>query len=422
MDIGKLPKRSFMEQFFTFLISISPPGGATPRLTWKPEVLLRKHLESCQEQSPQFQGWCQAEDAGAIVQHFLQLYRQDATPAPQRELAKWHVAAYLETPLYQAVRDRFSAFRDYESPGNTWEHYLHLGKCIAYDLDQVFLIYQRYQPEKWSLEAYFRLAIASKIRDLFYQQTGQGKYSIWFALKRSSKSELQRGLTNIGLSAATIGCYIAARDALFEVYSKSGGRWLEPTIAQYQAATDYLNRHYAQRECAKVSANGLISTNSFQTMLKTCIQTIQASPGLESLETYQDNLSRQSLNILAEFASDDPIVVLQEQQSQEEWTHRIQTINAILVEQSQQLEAIDQAILKYRSLGINQTQIAARLGINQATVSRRYQRCQRHLLKAIATQIQQEFGRSLTLENLENLEHYITIWFQKHYEMTGLPP
>jgi DNA-binding transcriptional regulator LsrR (DeoR family) len=69
-------------------------------------------------------------------------------------------------------------------------------------------------------------------------------------------------------------------------------------------------------------------------------------------------------------------------------------------------------------LGINQTQIAARLGINQATVSRRYQRCQRHLLKAIATQIQQEFRRSLTLENLENLEHYVTIWFQKHYEMT----
>ncbi len=95
-------------------------------------------------------------DVSAIVQNFLQLYQQDSTPEAQKELAKWHVAAYLEVPLYMAARDRLKAFRDYESPSVTWEHYLHLAKRLAYDPDQILPIYQRYQPEKYSLEQHFQ--------------------------------------------------------------------------------------------------------------------------------------------------------------------------------------------------------------------------------------------------------------------------
>jgi DNA-directed RNA polymerase specialized sigma24 family protein len=419
MDSGTIPRRSFIEQFFTFLIPIAQGGDRMPRLQWKPDITLKKNIESCQEKSAQFRDWCQTGDDRAIVQDFLQLYQQDSTPETQRELAKWHIAAYLEAPLYRAAHDRLKAFRDYESPAVTWEHYLHLAKRLAYDPVQIFPIYQRYQPEKYRLEQHFQLEIASKIRDLFYQETGKGKYSIWFALKRASKSELHRGLTSIGVQSARIACYIAVRDALFEVYSKSGNRWLEPTSAQYQVATAYLNRHYAQTECISVSSGSSISISNFQTLVKTCIQAIQTAPTIESLESYQENFSKQSLDATEELALDNPIALLQEQQSQQEWKQRTQTINARLAEQIQQFDEIDQAILKYRSLGSNQTQIANQVGINQATVSRRYQRCQRQLLKAIATQIQAEFNHSLTLENLESLENYITIWLQKHYQTTA---
>jgi DNA-directed RNA polymerase specialized sigma24 family protein len=421
MDSGTIPRRSFIEQFFTFLIPIAQGRGIMSRLQWKPDITLKKNLEACQEKSAQFRDWCQAGDASAIVQNFLQLYQQDSIPEPQRELAKWHVAAYLEVPLYRAARDRLKAFRDYESPAVTWEHYLHLAKRLAYDPDQMLAIYQRYQPEKYSLEQHFQFEIGSKIRDLFYQETGKGKYSIWFALKRASKSELHRGLTSLGIQVAQIACYIAVRDALFEVYSKSGNRWLEPTAAQYQAATGYLNRHYAQTECSNVASGGSIAASNFQTLVKTCIQAIQATPTIESLESYQENFSKQSLDASEELALDDPIALLQEHQSQQEWQQKNQTMTALLIEQVQQLDAVDQAILKHRSLGSNQTQIASQVGINQATVSRRYQRCQRHLLKAIAHWIQAEFDHSLTLENLENLERYLTLWLQKHYETTEQP-
>ena len=418
MDSGTTPRRSFIEQFFTFLIPISPGGDMMPRLQWKPDITLKKNIDACQEKSAQFRDWCQTEDASAIVQNFLQLYQQDSIPQLQRELAKWHVAAYLEVPLYMAARDRLKAFRDYESPSVTWEKYLYLAKRLAYDPNQISPIYQRYRPEKYSLEQHFQFEIASKIRDLFYQETGKGKYSIWLALKRASKSELHRSLMNIGIQAARVSCYVAVRDALFEVYSKSGNRWLEPTSAQYQAATDYLNRHYFESECTTASSGSSISTTNFQTFVKTCIQAIQTTPNIESLESYQENFSKQSLDATEEFALDDPILLLQEQQSQEEWKQKTQTINALLIEQVQQLDALDQTILEYRSLGSNQTQIASQVGINQATVSRRYQRCQRHLLKTVATWIQEELKHSLTLENLENLENYITIWLQKHYQTT----
>ncbi|WP_432811246.1 hypothetical protein [Pantanalinema sp. GBBB05] len=418
MDLGKIPRRNFIEQFFTFLIPIAQDGGKVSRLQWKSDVALKQDIEACQKQNAQFSTWCQGEDASAIVQNFLHLYQQDSIADFQRELAQWHLAAYLEAPLYAAVRDRFSAFRNYESPATTWEHYLHLAKRLAYDPAQIWLIYQRYQPEKYSLEQYFRFAIASKIRDLFHQETGKGKYSLWFSLKRVSKSELQRGLTVIGIAEAKIPGYVAARDALFAVYSKSGDRWLEPTATQYQAATDYWNRHYAQVAGMTPASSSLISISDFKLFVKTCIQAIQATPKIESLDAYQANSFKELSNSEAELALDDPIALLQEQQSQEEWQHRVQTLNTMLIEQTQQFDAIEQTILKYRSLGRNQTQIANQLGINQATVSRRYQRCQRGLLTAIATWIQAELNYSLALENLEHLDRYITIWLQQHYATT----
>lgn len=418
MDLGKIPRRNFIEQFFTFLIPIAQDGGKVSRLQWKSDVALKQDIEVCQQQNAQFKTWCQGEDAHAIVQNFLQLYQQDSISESQRELAKWHVAAYLEAPLYAAVRDRFSAFHNYESPATTWEHYLHLAKRLAYDPTQIWSIYQRYQPEKYSLEQHFRFAIASKIRDLFHQETGKGKYSLWFSLKRVSKSELQRGLMTIGIAEAKIPGYVAARDALFAVYSKSGDRWLEPTAAQYQAATDYWNRHYAHVAGITTASSNLISVSNFQAFVKTCIQAIQATPKIESLDAYQANSFKELSNAEAELALDDPIALLQEQQSQAEWQHRVQTLNTLLTEQTQQFDPIEQTILQARSLGSNQTQIANQLGINQATVSRRYQRCQRQLLTAIATWIQAELNYSLALEHLEQLERYIAIWLQQHYATT----
>ncbi len=192
--IGQIPRRSFIEQFVTFLVPVENVAGNIPRWQWRAEISLQRNFKLYQAQNEQFRQWCEEQNIDLLIQELLQIYQQDLIAQSQRELAKWHLAAYLETPLYQAVQDRFKAFKDYQFPTNTWEHYLHIAKCIAYEPEQVEHIYRRYAPGKYSLEQYFRLELASKIRDIFYQQTGQGKYSVWFALKRSSKNELKKGL------------------------------------------------------------------------------------------------------------------------------------------------------------------------------------------------------------------------------------
>ena len=407
--IGQIPRRSFIQQFVTFLVPVENFAGNIDRWQWRSEISLQRNFRLYQAQNEQFRQWCEEQNIDRLIQELLQIYQQDLIAESQRELAKWHLAAYLEAPLYQAVQDRFKAFKDYQFPINTWEHYLHIAKCIAYEPEQVAHIYRRYAPGKYSLEQYFRLELASKIRDIFYQQTGQGKYSMWFALKRSSKSELKRGLLRTGVSDSYIPCYIAAKNSLFAVYSKSGKRWLEPTPVQYQQALDYLKHHYAASECSSLATNQEINKARFETLIAVCLRAIQTSVTIESLDADEDDY-------LPSYGQEDPLTRLENQQSSEDWQDQQQKIDAVLTNQIKQLDEIDQTILRLRSLGISQKQIAAQTLINQATVSRRYQRCQRYLLRSLTTLLQEEFLVSVaTTEALEQVDQYITIWLQRQY-------
>jgi RNA polymerase sigma factor (sigma-70 family) len=400
---GKIPIRDFAEQFFTFLMPIVDRQGETHALKWRTESSLRQHFKSYQQQYPHLDRACQTKTAPAIVAEFLQRYRQDATPVKQRALLQWHLAAYLEAPAYQAALDRFRAYRDYATPSKTWEHYLHIAKCLALDLDKVAEIYHRYKPEKDNLDQHFRLELASKIRDIFHQETGQGKYSLWYALKRVSERELKRRLSISGVEAAKLPVYLAVRDALFEVYSKSGDRWLEPNAEQYQQATDYFNRHYA------TSVNQVVTLDDFRRMLMSCVKANQALPLIESL----DDEKNKSVVAQANLSVDSPLTELEETPSQQDYQTRLVQIDQMLATQFQQLDEKDQAILKLHAQGCNQTQIAATVGINQGTVSRRYQRSQRQLLSSIAQWMHAQYQISLT--TTEQLAAYIELWLTRQY-------
>jgi RNA polymerase sigma factor (sigma-70 family) len=402
---GKIPLRDFIEQFFTFLMPIVDSQGQTRAMKWRSETALKQHFKSYQQQNSHIEQACQTESASAIVKEFLQVYQQDTTPVKQRTIAQWHLAAYLEVPLYQAAGDRFHAYKDYNAPNNTWEHYLHIAKCLASDSEKVAEIYHRYKPEKDSLDQYFRLEFASKIRDIFHQETGQGKYSLWYALKRVSERELKRRLNASGIADAKILVYIAVRDALFEVYSKSGDRWLEPSAEQYRQATDYFNRHDAN----SVLGDRALKSETFRSMLATCIKANQVSPVVESL----DDDKHKSLAVQENLLSESPLTQLEEEQSTQDFKTRLEQMNQILSAQLQQLEEKDRAILHLHSQGLKQTQIAAKVGVNQGTVSRRYQRSQRQLLMAIAQWMQSQYQISLT--TTEHLAAYIELWLSRQY-------
>jgi RNA polymerase sigma factor (sigma-70 family) len=398
---GKIPVREFIEQFFTFLMPIVDSQGQTRILKWRPEAALKQHFKTYQQQNPEISKACETGNVTAIVHEFLQLYSQDDTSGKLKAIAQWHLAAYLEAPVYQAVRDRFRVYKDYNAPDKTWEHYLHIAKCLASDSDKVAEIYHRYKPDKDSLSQHFRLELASKIRDVFHQETGQGKYSIWYALKRVSDRELKRRLTASGIDEARLPLYLAVKDALFEVYTKSGDRWIEPTAEQYRQATDFYNRHYAGEK---------IEVDLFRSMLATCVKANQASPTIESL----DDEKYKSLPVQENLLLESPLTRLEEEQSSEDFKQRLVQIDRILLEQFQQLEEQDREILRLYGQGLNQTRIATAVGVNQGTVSRRSQRSHRQLLGAIAEWMQSE--HQISVATTENLAAYIEFWLSRQYQ------
>lgn len=399
---GKIPVRDFIEQFFTFLMPTVDPQGQTRMMKWRSEARLKQHFNTYQQQNPAIATACATGNSSAIVGEFLHLYRQDSTPGAQKAIAQWHLAAFLEAPVYQAASDRFRAFKDYNAPEKTWEHYLHIAKCLATDSDKVAEMFHRYKPEKESLTQHFRLEFGSKIRDIYHQETGQGKYSIWYALKRVSDRELKRRLSTSGVEDAKLPIYLSIRDCLFEVYSKSGDRWLEPSAAHYRQATDYFNRHYAP-------SLGAIDLERFRWMLAMCVKANQATPLIESL----DDEKYKSLPVQENLLLESPLVQLEEEQSSRDFKSRLVQIDQLLAEQLQQLEEKDQAILRLQSQGVNQTRIAAQVGVNQGTVSRRAARSQRQLLSAIAQWMQSQY--QISLSTTENLAAYIDLWLSRQY-------
>jgi hypothetical protein len=116
---GKIPVREFIEQFFTFLMPIADPQGQTRILKWRPEAALKQHFKTYQQQNLEISKACETGNVTAIVHEFLQLYCQDSTSGKLKAIAQWHLAAYLEAPVYQAVSDRFRAYKDYNAPDKT---------------------------------------------------------------------------------------------------------------------------------------------------------------------------------------------------------------------------------------------------------------------------------------------------------------
>jgi len=401
----KIPPRNFIEQFFTFLIPVDNGQGHIRFFKWRPEPALKRHISLYQEDNDQFLQMCQAENAPYLVQEFLEAYENETGLEYQQEMAKWHLAAYLETPLYKAVKERFEAFRDFKNPQNTWEHYLHIAKCLTNEPKAIALIYQKYKSQTYSLDEHFKLELASKIRDIFNRETGQGKYSPWYSLKQASERDLEQGLKTLGIKPGNIVRYLTAKNCLFEVYSKSTKGWRKPNLAKYQEARDYCKLHYFS-----------ISTEQFERLIQTCIRALQSSPQVlyfgDNIETYFQESNRWD-----EGLSSEPWLAIEEEISTKKMQDYVEGINQVLLNElktfTQDQENSKMLILRY-GLELSEPSIAQQLGLNQATINRRCTRLHRKLLKSAAVWVQESL--TLDLMELQNVDEYIDKWLKQHYQ------
>lgn len=377
-----------------------------------PDPQLVNHFKLCQKHDTEFNKYCVEKNIALILKHFLENYQNDSHSPKEKLFFRNHVVAFLEEPRYKAAKDRFSTYKNFESPQNTWEEYVYIGGCLGGNIEKISNMFKRYNSDRYDLETHFQLEIASYIRDKFHDSTGQGKYSLWYNLKKASKTKLRRGLEYLGIGEADISRYLTARDCLFDVYSnkKFGSRWLEPNAAKFQEATDYYNRHYCNTDSLKLHNNHPLDSQTFKTWIEHCIKVLQLSSGILSSFSYDDAINKPN--------ETETLWLESFNLSRHDKNLVINHINTVLLNEIEKFDALDRTILKLSSFGMKQNQIATQIGINQGTVSRHRQRSERQLLKAAAAWCQTDL--EISLNETSALEEYIQAWVQYYYQQTRL--
>ena len=400
-----IPPRDFNDKFSTFLIPVED-GNRQIFLRWRTETVLKQNFSLYQETEKSFWQFCQSQDDYSIVRKFLEIYQHEETTEREQELARWHLTAYLETPCYQAASNRFSAFSNFNDLTDDWGHYLHLARCLTNNPEEILRIYRKYQDRGYDLERHFMWEIASKIRDLSYQETGRGKYSPWYSLKNASPGTLKQALLNHGVIAKNIERYLVVRSCLFEVYAKSEqGRWISPAINEYQAAANYCNRYHFP-----------IDFQEIQTLIKICIEVLRASPKFIYFGTDSD--LDFEYNTFDESSEPDPLLAIAEDRYREERKSYAEEINQLLTQEWEAFKQRDtnhetMLLLRY-GLGLSQSSTAAQIGVHQTTVRERCLQFQEQLLEAVSTWIRDRLG--INLRQIEDVEKYLDNWLQQQYK------
>ncbi|NES22840.1 MAG: hypothetical protein F6K41_28940 [Symploca sp. SIO3E6] len=401
-----IPSRDFNDKFYTFLI---PMGGDNRQICfrWRTETALKQNFSFYQAAEESFWVLCQGQDDYSIVRKFLEIYQHEETTERDKELAKWHLTAYLETPCYQAASKRFATFSNFNDLTDDWEYYLHLARCLTNNPEEILRIYRKYRRRGYDLEKHFMWEIASKIRDLSYQATGQGKYSPWYSLKNTSASTLTQALFNHGVRQENIERYLVVKSCLFEVYAKSEqGRWLAPTINEYQAAANYCTRYHFTIDFLKI-----------QKLITICLEVLRSSPKFISCGTDNnlDVIENHSVNDISE---PDPLLAIAEDLSREKMQSYAEGINQVLTQgwsafKQRDIDHETMLLLRY-GLGLSQASTAAQIGVHQTTVREHCLQFQEQLLEAVGIWLIERLG--INLQQLENVDKYLDYWVQQQYK------
>lgn len=402
------PPRKDVTDKFVSVVAVKDNSKGRPCCKWELDRQLASHLELCQQRDPQLLRLCQNKDEIGLVRYWLELLPKQPRPTQERRLIRNHLFAYLETPRYWAASNRLNAYSNLDCPQETWASYMFIAGAVASDPNQILEAFQKYDGNRETrLEKFFQRVLERKIQEGYYKESKTGKYSPWFELKRASKTKVKTGLQLLGLwEQEQIDRYLVARDCLFEVYSKTGERWLEPSSLQYQQAANFYNRHYPE---------GLrISWEMLAAWMADCISALQpfrtysfdeaiASPG-QDLQTASEEL-----------AIINPLCAIEEEEFAKMLKPLIASLNNILARTLANFEPTNRKILELRyGKKLSGAKIGKTVGLNQSNVSRRCDRCLRRLLEKTAEWIAQQHPGTDT-KIIENLGSYIKEWLERHY-------
>lgn len=383
-------------------------GEGRPSCQWASDRQLASHLELCQQRDPQLLRLCENKDEIGLVQYWLEQWPTQPAPAQERRLIRNHLFAYLEAPRYLAALNRFNAYTDLDYPQETWASYMSIAGAFASDPEQIADAFHKYERNRQTrLEKFLQRVLESKIQEGYYKENKTGKYSPWYDLKRASEKKLKEGLRWLGFwERQCIERHLFARYCLFEVYSKTGKRWLEPSPIDYQEAANFYNRHYP--EGARISAETLAA------WMASCIDALQLQFKIYSFDEAGDRLELE-LRGSEYLGLADPLAAIEEQEFAAMLGPLQASLKQILLRALEKLEPIERQMLALRyGRKLTGAKIGKIVGKNQSNVSRGCDRCLRRLLEETAQWIAQQHLET-DANIIQNLASYIKEWLGRHY-------
>jgi RNA polymerase sigma factor (sigma-70 family) len=331
----------------------------------------------------------------------------------QKSLARSHLYAYLQEPCYKAalkINERFTVSK-YSIP-----EYFQLAVMCT---DKVL---QGFNPDRSSnFEVYALIKFQNLIKDGLVKE-GLPDACIrgdWSLLQNCSEKLLRKSLQQAGTDLNSIENYILVWQCFKTIYIPSqpkGNNHLNaPDAANWQAIAELYHQTYQpQTTCNPDTANKWMCN---------CIKAVRdyMAPAVSSLNTpiseegntLEENLQSQAPTPFEQILDNEQTELRRRLTSQ---------INDILTQGITNLDAELQNILAmYYGEGLTQTEIAKKLEMSQASISRRLAKINKfktQSLCSIAEWSQKTLNNSITPDVLENVSALIDEWLEHHYTQT----
>ncbi|NER39370.1 MAG: sigma-70 family RNA polymerase sigma factor [Oscillatoria sp. SIO1A7] len=391
------------------------------RIRWKIYPHLKRNLELYANRHEDYAALCRQSGAEErftalwraeerLVQFWMGMAlngeppQQTWEPRQRRELAWQHLMAYAETSCYHAAKKIWDKDRD-----ASWEEYLNYAQNLIYEVSKLKSILLDYDSSQSSLDTYLEIVLNNRIKN----EAKASLFSRWRLLCVKSKKELEEALARASHREPEISRFVFARKYFVEVYEMNkrqdsnqrkkmrGSRVAEPDRQDFEeAARLYNTKRLHTSSPHEVVVGSDITGVELQDWMELCIAALQNYPKSAKPRL---SIEESGYNLVDENWEDWGV---READGSEESGELAQAAEKALREQVLALKTDQQEMLiLYYGVGLNQKELAARIGIGQAAISRRLNTVKSKFIQALA-------GLS---KPAERVPQYVKPWLQRHY-------
>jgi RNA polymerase sigma factor (sigma-70 family) len=396
-NIPVLPKReNNLNKFSTSLVSSHSTRGMM--LQWKDQPVLQRNIKLYESRHEEFSQFSTQKDKILEIMNFWRKVAlnelpllEDWEPKNKTQLACEHLASYFEEKCYWAAKDLCNGKLD------SWEEYFFIARLLIYNPLKLREILAKHDNSyNANLETYINQILINNVK--FSAEVN--RFSRWRLLYKKSDIELKEALKVLGIVEPEITQIIFARKYFKQVYLMNkvknpsrctGKKWVAPDEEDFEKSAQCYNvEKPLPRTPHEVSANAThVTAKQIQDWMEIAIKALENYPKSVLPKFSLDALQSEGFEARSEYKTEIADVAWEGIFATEEIKDNRETlvkkVNSVLSEKLKVMKPEHQKILLlYYGLALNQQQLAARLKINQSTISRSLTKSTIQLLEALA--------------------------------------